>query len=258
MRVRVSDQRGFSMPELLVAIAIIVVLIALLFPVVVRARSVSRSVRCLGTVAQWGHAFQMYQSATGGMSIAEPSNSVTAARWWEVIEPYAGNSRLLLLCPDATTARDGVVPPAAGSTPRSASGSASHAWMCPTYSSGSPQYAIRGNFVGSYGFNSWLFHRQRPGNASFVRFPPKGADRVPLIGDCADPWPLVSWTDRPPGNIQDPDPRQVGELSSFCLDRHRRAVNIVFVDGHAEHVQLAELWNLKWSGQFIPRTVVVP
>ena len=47
-------------------------------------------------------------------------------------------------------------------------------------------------------------------------------------------------------------------MSRVCIDRHRNAVNIVFLDGHAEPVSLADLWLQQWSAAFVPTTVVVP
>jgi prepilin-type processing-associated H-X9-DG protein len=47
-------------------------------------------------------------------------------------------------------------------------------------------------------------------------------------------------------------------LRLFCLDRHERAVNLVFLDGHAERVPLAQLWKLKWNNHFVARDVVIP
>jgi prepilin-type processing-associated H-X9-DG protein len=42
------------------------------------------------------------------------------------------------------------------------------------------------------------------------------------------------------------------------MKRHGEAVNIVFLDGHAETLQLADLWQLKWSNKFKPRSVNTP
>jgi prepilin-type processing-associated H-X9-DG protein len=38
-----------------------------------------------------------------------------------------------------------------------------------------------------------------------------------------------------------------GQMGRFCIARHGQATNIVFLDGHAETVALADLWSLKWS-----------
>jgi prepilin-type processing-associated H-X9-DG protein len=49
-----------------------------------------------------------------------------------------------------------------------------------------------------------------------------------------------------------------GGIAEHCMDRHQMAVNIAFLDGHAEHVALAGLWNLKWSETYSPHDAVVP
>jgi prepilin-type processing-associated H-X9-DG protein len=42
------------------------------------------------------------------------------------------------------------------------------------------------------------------------------------------------------------------------MKRHGKAVNVVFLDNHAETVQLSGLWQLKWSKAFKPRIVNTP
>jgi hypothetical protein len=36
------------------------------------------------------------------------------------------------------------------------------------------------------------------------------------------------------------------------------AINLSFSDGHAEHVDLADLWKLRWNKKFEPVDVLVP
>ena len=48
-------------------------------------------------------------------------------------------------------------------------------------------------------------------------------------------------------------------MSLNCLDRHSFAVNVSFVDGHAETVKLPDLWTLKWHRDWTRSTPgVVP
>jgi prepilin-type processing-associated H-X9-DG protein len=44
----------------------------------------------------------------------------------------------------------------------------------------------------------------------------------------------------------------------FCIPRHGRAINVVFVDGHARRVGLAELWQLQWNAGWVPTNVTLP
>jgi prepilin-type processing-associated H-X9-DG protein len=36
-------------------------------------------------------------------------------------------------------------------------------------------------------------------------------------------------------------------MTRICMARHGRAINVVFFDGHAETVNLPDLWGLQWS-----------
>jgi len=35
-------------------------------------------------------------------------------------------------------------------------------------------------------------------------------------------------------------------MGRFCIDRHKKAINIGFVSSSVERVYLEELWTLKW------------
>jgi prepilin-type N-terminal cleavage/methylation domain-containing protein len=54
------NQRGFTLLELLVTIAIIAVLAALLLPVLARVKDKARASECAGNLRQWGLAMRMY------------------------------------------------------------------------------------------------------------------------------------------------------------------------------------------------------
>ena len=53
-------RKGFTLVELLIALMIISILAAMLFPVFARARESARKITCLSSVAQLGTALQMY------------------------------------------------------------------------------------------------------------------------------------------------------------------------------------------------------
>ena len=86
---------------------------------------------------------------------------------------------------------------------------------------------------------------------------------VPELGDCmwVGSWP--SHMDTMPedltGEIGYPVyPHQGGRfMGRFCIDRHKNAINVGFVDTHAERVPLKDLWLIKWHRNFIPTTTVV-
>src|SRR3982751_3862460 len=61
-------RRAFSLVELLVAIGIIGLLLALLLPVIGSVRRAANATKCLANVHQWAQAYQMYLSANRGRS----------------------------------------------------------------------------------------------------------------------------------------------------------------------------------------------
>jgi len=76
---------------------------------------------------------------------------------------------------------------------------------------------------------------------------------------------LPNDTDTPPFNLEKPIPISgsgvpgpTGAMAYFCIDRHRRAVNVVFLDGHATHIPLQDLWKLQWNRTFTPHQVIIP
>ena len=89
-----------------------------------------------------------------------------------------------------------------------------------------------------------------------------------MLADCVEEWGQPQDTDTPPLDLHHPlppwggvGPRPAGPAGSlcyFCIDRHRRVVNALFLDGHADHVPLAELWRLRWNGTFTARNVLIP
>ena len=81
---------------------------------------------------------------------------------------------------------------------------------------------------------------------------------VPLLGDSVwvGSWPFDA--DKPPEDLSGERgyPRYPhGEgyfMGCFCVDRHKKAINVGFVDSHTGRVPLEELWALKWHKHFRP------
>jgi len=248
-------QTAFSLVELLVVIGIIVVLLALLVPVLGGALKMARASACQAKLRQWGNAYQMYLSNNRARTIPEQTNEETTLLWWEALAPYHGNVPAGLLCPEAASPRD-------TSSRPSVMGAAAYAWRRQTFAAPKPQRAIRGNWVGSYGFNTWVYAPANPGEMQrhYIHFPVAEATRIPLIGDCSGTYTVCTSSDPVPLNLQGAEEVNVSPagLAAYCIDRHRMAVNIVFLEGHVERVPLAGLWKLKWSEAFQAREVVIP
>jgi prepilin-type N-terminal cleavage/methylation domain-containing protein/prepilin-type processing-associated H-X9-DG protein len=244
---------AFSLVELLVVIGIIGLLITVLMPLLAKVRKMSRSTACLSHLHQWGQCYQMYLSANHGHTLEGPSRVVSLS-WWEQLAPYNGNLRASLLCPEAADAVNTAPFPNQGVRVVSVDGFAQSAWRLRKYSVGSPQWIPRGDYTGSYGLNNYVYDYTMDRR----RYPPGLADRMPLIGDCCSVDGTINGS--PPRNLQGQGGTRDGSGANFlfCIDRHQMAINIVFLDGHAEHVPLAGLWLLSWNPSSVPQNVVIP
>jgi prepilin-type N-terminal cleavage/methylation domain-containing protein/prepilin-type processing-associated H-X9-DG protein len=260
-------QSAFTLVELLVVIGIVAILVALLLPAMSRARRHARSVVCLSNLRQLGMAFQMYTSRNKGKS---SSYGDPDSYWPYVIEPELGGNKEVLLCPEAP--EHGRAQYYVNDTPIGSPriGTAFLAWaqVVPENTSGRSWFFMQS----SYGMNSWVL-RLRPSNLPngdestrdfFVSLPAKEADRVPIFADCTSSHAMPLHTDPPPRNLVTPVPvsgdwgPDVCGMHGVCMARHGRAINVVFLDGHARRVPLEELWQLKWHRQFVPTRVTLP
>jgi prepilin-type N-terminal cleavage/methylation domain-containing protein/prepilin-type processing-associated H-X9-DG protein len=243
--------RAFSLIELLIVIAIIALLVGILLPVVSRVRESGRSTVCLANLQQWGYVYQMYLSANRGKSLMEGPYS-DYGNWWNELAPYAKSNTPGMLCPSASDPKSWQLPGVDREGESGIRGSASHAWYW--------QDAL-GTQLGSYGFNWSLYDisasRHLPPSPLQIHFPAKEAARVPVFADCIYPAIALEWLgDKAPADLENPD--HVGGVSDCCMDRHRMSVNVVFLDGHGEHVSLPALFGFRWNDGYVPHTVVIP
>lgn len=240
------SRSGFSLMELLVVIALIAILLALLLPVLSSARRASRATACLAKLQQWNATYRIYLNDHRGRTVPRSSVSSpslgTPPMWWEVLV-HRTSLGDRLLCPEAPEPSNG--------TPTSSL----HAWGPEHF--WDPGGQVRGPFVGSFGFNAWLYTELREdGSSTTTRPPEKNTSLVPVFFDSA----------RLEIYARDTDPPQVYKFGGTAglgipwaaVQRHADGLNVAFLDGHAEHVLPARLWELKWSNDFQPKTVVIP
>ena len=253
-----NQRAGFSLPELLIVIGIIALLLAILLPVISSVRRAARDTACLANVHDLGRSYQLYLNDNHGKSFTAGSDA-TSLQWFELLQPHTADLTRMLLCPAATE-------------PGNMVGSASLAWgPLRTYDTPAPSWTVRGTYVGSYGFNAWLWRipagQTLIDNAQtqFFELPAQHADNIPILADCVLEKATPQDTDTPPFNLERPlpvsgsgTPGPTGQMAYFCIDRHRRAVNVVFLDGHATRVPLPDLWKIQWNRTFTPREVIIP
>ena len=257
-----KNKKAFTLIELLVVISIIALLLAILMPALAKVKKQAQAVVCRTNLKQLALGTRLYcqdyndkvldrydPQMMGGIGGQNPLS------WFQKIVPYVGSGDQLsgdsavlgesaeikvIICP-STKKWDGVSPASATMQ------------MAPT---GGLAHGL------SYGNNMWMYKNgYTDGNPGYgwTNFS-TAPGRVPLLGDSIY-YGAVAGLDG------DPTPKESGTytvkegawwyygIPRYVLDRHNMAVNIAFVGGHVEKVPLEDLWQLKWSKQFKPRSV---
>ncbi len=207
---------GFTLVELLVVVSIITMLMAMLLPVVHRARKQAQAVACMAQLRQCGVLFctQAEEYDNRRIEPKEVWSLLGEAGGAKADEPVS-----CLAAPPLPATNDPVGP---------ASVSGGDFWVS----------------NGSYGFNAYLEWGQynrigRPGS-------------IPLVFDAVRRKVMPRHTDEPPGYEGDCWMTRGNHqaMRFVCIGRHQGTVNMLFLDWSAREVGLKELWTLKWSDDF--------
>ena len=243
---------AFSLVELLVVIGIIAVLASIMVPAMSAVSKRAQRVSCLSNLRQLVQAYTIYTGENKGKGIGF---AFSAERSWIVpFRDYSSGISEISLCPSA-------------GEPASSFGSAFSAWTLDVKSTGPGGEPMRYN--GSYGFNGWLFRWEPAGRGGeqfsagpkdrYLSFGAPEASLVPVFADATwlDGWPRAD--DPTPPDLQTGDAGRQGPnraprenmIGRFTIARHGRNVNVVFLDGHGDTVELSRLKRLKWHSGFV-------
>ena len=271
-----KTKKGFTLIELLVVISIIALLLSVILPSLGKAKEAAKGVLCRNNVRQMAVAFATYSMDNGGKMFNLDYGS---KYWFRQIAPYLGDDffqddptadgsgvMTIGICPSTK-----VTPWADNPTDSQINGTCKETWGFKTFGDNKV-------ITGSYGINAWLlpdpprsnsqtYYQQWGGNIAdtygkyFDRYSNVRSD-VPLLADSfrMDSWPMS--VDNPPSekkylkelNTSSPyasPPHQPGYfMQRFTVDRHGMAVNVGFVGGHVDKIDIEDLWMLRWNKKF--------
>jgi prepilin-type N-terminal cleavage/methylation domain-containing protein/prepilin-type processing-associated H-X9-DG protein len=243
---------GFTLVELLVVVAIIVVLLALLVPSLDKAMGSARSAICLANAHVWTVAMRQYSLDWKGAVVYIPVNDGRKNYWYDKLAPYVGETDW---DPDpANRPADVMKVNYCPETARHVNYGGQFGSARLTWNSSTAQ--------GSYGWNLWIAsdYFTVDGTNRDSRFPPsdffnrysRAPGGVPILGDSN--W-IGSWpddVDTVPTDLEyGHSAHEVGFfMGRFSVARHGRTINVAFVDGSSRNTPLWDLWALPWNRTF--------
>jgi len=223
-------RRAFPLIELLVVISIVALLMALLLPVLHKARKQAQTVARQANLHQWALLFQLYTSEHEGRWFRPDGDA--SNYWWRLLEPYYDTRGYYKLRGQSPEGIHGIL-------------------RCPAKT----WYDAHGYHLMpvNYHPNDWMYDSTMPSDTDVAELYLRRADAsrspgtVPVLLDSyigGGVWALFD-TGTPPPPVEG-----VMYGNWFCTPRHGGFVNGVFLDWSVRKVGLKELWTLKWPRRY--------
>jgi len=253
-----AARRGFTLIELLVVVAIIALLIAILLPSLGKARQLAKTSKCLTNTRSLAMSVQMY--AADWKRVFPFVNAPPEAQWTKLLRAAGpggyGAIDKARICPEAPE------PNQVGAQPWF--GTSRFAWGGSTETGPDP---ITGKELSAgYGMNGFVYANSADmssiGGLAGENFSipnVKSESEIPVFLDLT--WrhftPHLTDGNGPNNSLDDPGTHNFATslpMSYSLINRHNKAINVAFLDGHGATTKLQDLWSFKWSQTWVPRS----
>jgi prepilin-type N-terminal cleavage/methylation domain-containing protein len=245
--------KGFTLIELLVVIAIIALLLSILLPALKKAKESAREVICRSNLKQWGPIWRVYADENDGKLPDCTGFGALRGDWIVALRDDYPTGKITL-CPSATKWVDYGDP------------SEDHGGVFSAYRNG---YVDGTREFCSFGMNCWSY------STSHWAMDPDGDQKIwkqfevggfstsniPLFMDSAYRGsfpeyggydPMIMPAEELPDNGFD---HVYDGIRQFAMPRHKSrspnaGTDVLFFDLSARHVNVKEMWILKWHRRF--------
>ncbi len=259
-RERLELPAGFTLVELLVTVAIIGLLAALLFPVLMQAREKSRQASCAANLKQLGAAVEMYRADYEDeypiaqiVKTYEYTQREGFAEWASLVYPYVRGGYVERDNYQGTAYCEGV-------------------YHCPSDSGDrGPSYAANAYFLDARDKGdrpdqpaSTVFLVEKRGNIPQEQFAwylppwprqpcPEGTS-IARIETAVNAIDTGEWGDTGEEEPEEGQNQERREAAGMQSRRHQGGANYLYADGHVRWRRLTQVWgNATTTNQFWPR-----